>query len=100
MGYDTTISIYDAQGKYLGDIIDDITFRAFRNLIDFSYKNQTFSEKDDDFTILRLKNHCIFGDMVCKKDVLKSFQGTDFENEIAKIILDDEEIGYYSITSV
>lgn len=92
MGYDTTISIYNAQGKYIGDVIYDITFRAFRNLIDFSYKNQVSDEDKN--------SHYIFGDLICHKDILKGFKGTDFENEIANAILTDTEVAYFSITSV
>ena len=36
MGYNSTISIYNINGKFLCDIVDDISFRSIIHIIKFS----------------------------------------------------------------
>lgn len=89
MGYDSTINLYGHNGKFLGELIDDISFRAIINLIKFAHQN-----KASDVPMYA------FDDVVCEKEVLESFKGSDFENQLADIIKNDDEIAYFGITSV
>ena len=104
MGYDSTISVYDESGKYMGDIVDDISFRAILNLIRFS-KDKQLSKREE-------RELCIFGDIRCSVKVIKEFlydcEKNGMMNEIeyhwdifyCKEILKNKRIHYFSITSV
>lgn len=104
MGYDSTISVYNENGKYMGDIVDDISFRTIRNLIRFT-RDKQLNEK--------AKNKvCLFGDIVCKVQVIKDFiydcekngviNDEDYYWDVlfARKILENKRIKYFSITSV
>ena len=104
MGYDSTISVYNENGGYIGDIIDDISFRAILNLICFSRERQ-LSKK-------QIKELCLFGDIKCSVQVIKDFlydcekngvmNDKDYRWDIlyCNEILKNKKIKYFSITSV
>lgn len=105
MGYDSTISVYDKYGKYMGDVIDDVSINSVRDLIMFS-KNKQLSDK-------KLDDLFMFGDINCDVKVIHEFLDSINETEIreddyskkwlinnCKMMVENKNIKYFSITSV
>lgn len=105
MGYDSTISVYNEDGKYMGDIVDDISFRTILNLIRFSRDKQLSKQE-------RKELYCISGDIKCSISVIKAFlydcekngviNDDDYHWDVffCRKILENKRIKYYSITSI
>lgn len=104
MGYDSTISVYNENGKYMGDIANDISFRQIINLIRFARDKQLNKQQLDEL--------CAFGDIVCNIKVIKEFlydcekngviNDNDYHWDIfyCKKMLNNKRIHYFSITSI
>lgn len=104
MGYDSTISVYDKYGKYMGDMINDVSINSVRELIIYS--------RDKQLTKNELKDLYMFGDINCNIKVMKDFLNdidmSDIEKNVSKNwlvnrckkIVGNDNIKYFSITSV
>lgn len=106
MGYDSTVEAFNKEGKYLGCIIDDISFRAIIEFIKFCRK-QSLDEEE-----LSSKGIYLFGDINCNDEVAKDFLKCCKKNKtiddfhyqtmvlVATEIANNPKIKYFSITSV
>lgn len=106
MGYDSCVEAFDTKGKYMGCIIDDISFRALIEFIRFCRKQSLDEEELDSEGIY------LFGDINCKDTVAKDFLECCKKNKtidefhyrtmvlVATEIANNPRIKYFSITSV
>ena len=106
MGYDSCVEAFNAEGRYMGCIINDISFRAIIEFIRFCQK-QNLDEEE-----LNSKGIHLFGDINCEDTVAKDFLEDCRLNKtidefhyqtmvlVATEIANNPRIKYFSITSV
>ena len=104
MGYDSTVSVYNEDGRYMGNVINDVSINSVRELIIYSRDKQLSDKKLDKLFM--------FGDINCDikimKDFLDDMDMSDIEENVSKNwlvnrckkIVKNDNIKYFSITSV